>query len=164
MRRLALIAAGLLCVFTLAATAFWTQQHGLFHSAHITQQKPVVDGIIMRIDRLNVMTYPENGYAVLQVYCSFLGTDPSGDYFLHASIHPLGEKPDTNPGNGQQFASGYNTADTFPKLWECRPPPPESTKYVVVGVRLDPKSHSSAQSEHYVEFTIPYRPTHIPRG
>ncbi len=117
----------------------------------------------MRIDRLNIMTYPEDGQTVLQVYCTFLGDDPDGDYALHASIHPLGEKPDTNPGNGQQIASGYNTADTFPKLWECRPPPPESTKYVVVGVRLHPKMHSSAQSEHYVEFTVPYLPTHIPR-
>jgi len=129
-------------------------------SWRITQTKPLVDGISMRVE--DVYLFPAGTNTLFRIRCRYLGGDPNENYFLKASILSASEPSETISKVMWQAGLADDGRGGFPKIWEFLPAPSEGTSRFVLRIYCRGKTPDA--KEQFVDFRIPYLPKVKPNG
>jgi hypothetical protein len=129
-------------------------------SWRITQTKPLVEGISMRVE--DVYLFPSGSNNLLRVKCRWLGGDPNQQNSLRATIRAASDSPELDPKFVWQVGVPDDGRGGIPLIWEFRNVP-EGTRKFILRIYYCAAAVRNA-TERFVDFKIPFLPKLTPNG
>jgi hypothetical protein len=141
--------------------ALWLPRVEPLRSWRIRQDKPLVDGIIMRIENL-YMHQHSSGIYLMQVRSRWIGGNPNFKYILRATLHATPDGPPIETAFWQVAIPPVpKDGATQPFDWQFRASPPSTSRlYLHVYYR----SRDPGSKEESLVFDLPNLPQFIPGG
>jgi hypothetical protein len=128
-------------------------------SWRITQIKPLVEGISLRVE--DVYLFPSGSNNLLRVRCRWLGGDPNQQNSVRATLRAASDSPELDTKFVWQVGVPDDGRGGIPMIWEFRTAPEGARKFIL-RVYFVPPAQNGA--EHFVDFEIPFLPKLTPSG